>query len=88
MCCRELTSRPAHHSCQQHVDDEDRDDVDLDDDDEDDGGLFNEDDEGLYHQQQTLSAPLHPLSAQLSLRILGEHTDLAETKRKPVMSEP
>ena len=61
---------------------------DLDDDDEDDGGLFNEDDEGLYHQQQTLSAPLHPLSAQLSLRILGEHTDLAETKRKPVMSEP
>ena len=88
MCCRELTSRPAHHPCQQHVDDEDRDDVDLDDDDEDDGGLFNEDDEGLYHQQQTLSAPLHPLSAQLSLRILGEHTDLAETKRKPVMSEP
>ena len=87
MCCRELTSRPAHHSCQQHVDDEDRDDVDLDDDEED-AGVFNEDDEGLYHQQQTLSAPLHPLSAQLSLRILGEHTDLAETKRKPVMSEP
>ena len=89
VCCRELTSRPAQLSRQQHDhDEEDHDHVD--DEDEDEAGRFNEDDEGLYHQHQTLctTPSFVCCCARLSLRILGEHTDLAETKRKPVMSEP
>lgn len=50
--------------------------------------VFNEDDEGLYHQHQTLCTSPSFVCLRCSLRILREHTDLAETKRKPVMSEP